>query len=301
MLIIKKISFLVIFLVVSFYGFTQSNIRLNNFIENTYHINPASIKFDYFAEFSIASRKQWLTLPGSPLTFFAYGTAYIESKKTQLGLKIVQDKIGFTSNSDIDLSYAYSVKLDRKWRLNLGLAGSYQMTSYDLTKLFPNVFDPTVSNLLVDENNFNADFGFEFSSKNIRFGASSQNILSIFNENQFHNSNFIYGMYRQNKDELINLGIGVCGIQYGDFLQAEVNLTSYINLSKDNDVLRLGLFYRTINEMGIVMGIDFSNLMSLSYSYDFSLGGLTRNAIGTHELILSYKLNKIFRCHNCPD
>jgi len=301
MSIIKKIKISVIFLGLTLVGYSQSNIRLNDFVENTYNINPASIKFDYFAEFSIASRKQWMSLPGSPLTFFAYGTAYIESKKTQLGIKLLQDKIGFTSNTDIDISYAYSVKLDRRWRLNLGLAGSYQMTTYDLSKLFPTVSDPTVSSLLVDENNFNADFGLEFTSKSLRFGASSQNILSLFDENQFSNTNYIYAMYRQNRDELINLGVGICGINYGDFLQAELNLTSYINLSKDNDLLRLGLFYRTLSEMGVVMGVDLSNLMSITYSYDFSLGGVTKNSIGTHELVLSYKLNKIFKCRNCPD
>jgi len=305
MFTMKKTIFLIAFNVICLLGLAQSNIRLNNFWEYTNYINPAYINEDYFAEFSTAARKQWLNLPGSPTTFYASGTTYIEKWHTQFGLKLTQDKIGFTSTSDIDLSYAYALKINREWRLHLGLAVSYQMLSYDLTEMnLPTIiYDPAAYEGLLSENNFNSDLGIELTNKSWKFGASSQNVFSLLSKinKQYTNTNFLYAMYHQNTEELINLGFGVCGIQYGNLYQMEFNMTSYFKLSKDQDQFHVGMFYRTRNEIGAILGLNLSNLIGLSYSYDFILGGISRSSIGTHELILSYKLNKIIKCLNCPN
>ena len=87
----------------------QSNIRLNNYWDNTYFINPAAINDIGIAEFNMAARKQWVGFPGSPSTFFATATTYVESLHTQFGMKLVQDKIGYTSSTDVALTYAYSL------------------------------------------------------------------------------------------------------------------------------------------------------------------------------------------------
>jgi len=300
---LKKIAFLFILSVVCLPGLAQSNIRLNNFWDNTYYVNPASINVDYLAEFSTAARKQWMNLPGSPVSFFAAGTTYLDKMHMQFGLKVVQDKIGYTSSSDIGLSYAYSIKINKDWRLNMGLGVSYQMLSYDLGEMnLPSTdFDPAIIDGLLDENNFNANLGFELDHAAWKFGASSQNLFSLFSgiNKQFSNINMLYAKYHPNKNELFNLGYGVCGIQYGNLYQMELNMTGYFNLSKERDQLQVGLFYRTRNQMGAILGVNLSNPMSLSYSYDFLLGGLSRSSVGTHEIILSYKLSRIPFCHNC--
>lgn len=303
MFTIKKTTFLIAFNIICLLGLAQSNIRLNNFWENTNYINPAYINEDYLGELSVASRKQWLSLPGSPTTFYGSGSAFIEKWHTQFGLKVTQDKIGFTSTSDVDLSYAYSLKMNKEWRMHLGFAVSYQMLSYDLTEMhlpITNVDNVATAGLL-SENNFNSDLGIELTDKSWRFGVSGQNVFSLLSKinNQYTNTNFLYAMYRQNTDQLINLGFGVCGIQYGNLYQMEMNMTSYFNLSKANDQFHLGMFYRTRNEMGAIFGFDLRNNIGVSYSYDFNLGGLSKTSTGTHELIISYKLNKIVKCHNC--
>jgi type IX secretion system PorP/SprF family membrane protein len=305
----KRTIFLIALNIVCLLAFAQSNTRLNNFWENTNYINPGSIDEKYFIDVSMAARKQWLNLPGSPATFFAYGSTYIEKMRTQFGLKLTQDKIGFTSTSDIDLSYAYAVKINRDWKLHLGLAASYQMLSYDLSQMnLQTGSDPAASAGLLKENNLNADVGAELIRDSWKFGVAGQNLLSLFSQinKQYVNTNFLYGMYRQNSDQLVNLGVGVCGIQYGNLYQMEFNATSYFDITdkrfdrlKKRDLLHAGLFYRTKNEMGVILGIDMSNSFSLSYSYDFNLGGISRSSIGTNELILSYKMNKPVRCRNC--
>jgi type IX secretion system PorP/SprF family membrane protein len=305
----KRTLFLIAFNIVCFLGFAQSNIRLNNYWENTNYINPGSIDEKYFIELSTAARKQWLNLPGSPATFFALGTAYIEKMHTQLGLKVTQDKIGYTAASDIDLSYAYALKINSEWKLHLGVAACYQMLSYDLSQMnLQNSSDPAASAGLLKENNFNANIGAELIRDSWKFGVASQNLFSLFSDinKQYTNTNFLYGIYNQHTDQLVNLGLGVCGIKYGNLYQMEFNATSYFDITdrrfnrlKESEMFHVGLFYRTKNEMGVIFGIDMSNLLSLSYSYDFNLSGISRSSIGTNELILSYKMYKPVKCRNC--
>jgi type IX secretion system PorP/SprF family membrane protein len=298
----KKAFLMLIVCVSFFFAHAQSNIRLTNYWGNTYYINPASIDDKYLADFSMAARKQWFSFPGSPTTGFAAGTLYNEDLHTQFGLKLVQDQLGYTSTTDIDFSYAYSLDVWKYWKCNMGVGVSYQYLSYDLSKVsFTTPDDPTIYDHLMNNNNFNAELGIELTNSNWRLGASSQNIFSLFYpgiSKQYANTNFVYGMYKQNSRNVINLGYGVCGIQYANTYQMEVNLTSYFNLPNYN-TFYVGLLYRTWSEMGLLFGIDLSKNLKLAYSYDYNVGGISRSSFGTNELMLTYKINKVWKCRNC--
>lgn len=288
--------------------FGQSNIRLNNYWANTLTINPAAIYDKYDAVFSVAANKHWVGIPGAPVTYLGTATTYIEQYHTQLGLKFVQDKIGYTSSSNLNLSYGYVVFVNYDWQLHLGIAGNYQRMNYDVSQVDMAEFDPDVLRYLEPQNNFNADAGFEITTKSLRFGAASQNIFSLFSEDANRvqaNTNFVYLRYRQYNDNVVNLGAGVCGIQYGNLYQTEFSLTNYFKFSNRSglvsqpDLFNIGLFYRTQNELGLVFGFNVSESIQLSYSYDYHLGGIRYGSYGTNEFMLVYNLKKKPVCRNC--
>ena len=298
----KKVVVVFIFTVSCVSLIAQSNIRLNNYWENTYYINPASINEDYMADFSMAARKQWAGFSGSPTTFFAAGTTYLDNIHTQFGAKISIDKIGYTSTSDIALSYAYSFPVSDKWKLHMGLALNYQSLSYDVSEVtFPTSDDPTIYDRLLSQSNFNAGIGLELTNKYWIVGASSQNVFSIFSSinQQFSNANFFYTRYRQYTHDFINLGFGVSAIQENKLLQTELNIMSYFKVTPQTDAFQVGLFYRTWNEVGLLFGINLTDNIKLSYSYDYNASGISSKSYGTHELMLSYKIDRPFQCHNC--
>jgi type IX secretion system PorP/SprF family membrane protein len=280
----------------------QSNVRLNNFWEKSYTINPASVNDRYFAEFNMAGRKQWVDFPGAPTTFFASGTMFLDKLNTQFGLKAFQDKIGYTSTTNVGLTYAYALILNRDWHLNMGLGLNFQSVGYDLSHVNSQTpGDPTVYSRLLNENNFNSDLGVELQGKKWQFGVASQNLLSLFKpiNSQFSNTNFIYTKYRQNTQEHINLGFGACGVQYGSFYQMELNLTSYFKLNPESNGFQLGIFYRTYSEVGMMLGLDIAHNLHLSYSYDYNVGAISRSSYGSHEIMLTYNLDRVFQCLNC--
>lgn len=304
----KKTIFIVALNFMSLLMIAQSNIRLNNYWANTNYINPASVYDKYQAVFSMAARKQWVGVSGSPMTFFASASTYIDNLNTQLGVVAIQDKIGYTSVTNIDLTYAYAIKLQQDWQLHFGMGFNYQSLSYDISKVnLESGYDPEAYQNLLTEGNFNSDLGLELTNKSFKFGLSSQNVFSVFSADHKYqtNTNFVYTRYRQTSNNPVDFGLGVCGIQYSNMYQAEFNLTGYFKvaqrsgLSETPDLFDVGLFYRTGSEAGVIIGFDLSDAIHLSYSYDYNVSSINRSSKGTNELMITYNLSKKPLCHNC--
>ena len=274
----------------------QYVIKPNNIWNNSYYINPAAINDDYQAAFSMTARKQWIGFPGAPSTYYATGTTYLSKINTQFGVKFFSDNIGYSSLTNVSLSYAYDISLNREWQLDMGLSPSYQSLSYDRNQVSTmSADDPTLYQNLLQEDNFNCDLGFELKNKYWRFGASSQNLLSLFlKENKvLNNANYLYLVYRKKEDQVVNLQYSVDAIQYGNIFQMEFCVTSYFRFYDESDLFNLGLFYRTKSEMGVLLGYKLSESLNLGYSYDFNVSGISQNTFGSHELVISYNFNKI--------
>jgi len=304
----KKTFILLLYIALSLILVAQSNIRLNNYWGDMHFINPASIYDKYDAVFSMAARKQWLGIKGAPTTFFASGTTYLESSHTQLGLSLIQDKVGYTSISNVNLSYGYAIMFKYDWQLHLGLAGNYQSLTYDLASI--NIMDgtdQTAYNGLQPKKGFNADIGAEITNKSLRIGVVSQNLLSLFpSMNALQtNTNYIYARYYQNMNGIVNIGGGICGIQYANIYQMEFNLTSYFKFKQNNgltdkpDLFDIGLFYRTKSELGMILGFNLSESLHVSYSYDYHFGSISLGSFGTNEIMITYNLMRKPVCHNC--
>lgn len=296
----KKALFLLLFGVESLLLGAQSNIRLNNYWENTHYINPASTNEDYLGVYSAAIRQQWAGFFGAPKTLFASATLYNEKKHAQFGLNIFQDKTGYTSTYDINFSYSYSIHFNYDWQLHLGLGLAYQGLSYDISKVdLSTEADPLVYESLLIHNNFNADLGAEITNKDWRFGISGQHIFSLFSDinKQFVNTNFLYAMYRSHNHDLVDFGGGVCGIEYAKFLQMEMNVMSYFKSEKQKDLFNIGIIYRTKFDIGALFGVDLGNNLHLSYCFDYDVGGISQSSYGTHEFMLIWRLKKNEICH----
>lgn len=280
----------------------QSNTRINNYWANPYYINPAYISDNAPATFSTVARKQWFGVTGAPSTIYGTATLWLDQLNTQFGMKFFSDKIGLTQNTQLALSYTYALKLNQRWKFDAGIAASYQNLSYDQSMV--ELDRPEIAgfyNNLLNENYYNCDLGFQFTSKDIVVGASSQNFMSLFYAENLHQitSNFLYGYYQRKNDEMIELRYGMSAIQYRGVVQMEFSLLSCFKYYQVPELLQVGLFYRTPSEMGVLMGYNLSPQFHLWYSFDFNVGGLSRSSIGTHELMLTYKLKKL--CKNCRE
>lgn len=306
----KGILFILLFSLLSMGGFAQSNIRLNDYWENTYYINPSSIYSLYQYTASTSARMQWIGFSGAPSTGFFTATVRPNPRGRvqvgQFGLKVFYDEIGYTTLKNISVSYAYSVRLKKDLMLNLGTAGNFQSLDYDMTKSnLETIGDPAIYNTKNNEWDFNPDVGMELIGQTFMIGAASQHIFSLLiKENKAQtNTNFLYAMFRSTSGRLVNFQYGICGIQNVDLSQLEVKVSTVVNRNNRPDLFKLGVAYRTKKEMAFSVGMDLSQLgkgetssLWLSCRYDYNFSNIRRSSFGTPEITLVWKYGVLLEC-----
>ncbi len=298
---------LLISLIICWKGYSQSNIRINNYWDNTYYINPASIFTEYQYAVSVAGRKQWLEFPGAPQTSYATFTARLYTNRIkhspigQIGFKIYHDKIGYTSTITLSPSYAYWVRLSYRWLMSLGLAYKIRNVNYNFSKANTGttVGDPTLYENETSWGGNNADIGVEFIGNSILIGASSQNLFSLLSDKDANdyqsNVSFIYTMYRVEIDMYFELFLGVCAIKNESLYQAELKASVNYHTRRFRG-LGAGIFFRTKKDFGIMGEILLSKSLKLACSYNYNVSGVRHSSYGTPEILLVWKFGKIKNC-----
>ena len=296
---LKKGILILLFFLSAYNSFAQMDIQLNSYSQHPYYITPAYINNDKYIVFTLAARKQWVNFNGAPTTIFGSVAYYMENIHTQVGLRAFSDKMGYTSVLDMSLIYAYNLSFNENWKTNLGLALSYQSLDYDLSKIsFEGAEESIIYDKLKSQKGFNADVGVEIYNAEWRFGAASRNLVSLLKkENTIHlNTNYLYGIYKQNTLNPVDFGGSLFGIQYGNRIQAEVNAAAFFKYNEE-ERFHIGAFYRTPKQVGAFLGISLFPQLSLSYNYSYNFGFGTFRLGQTHEIMISYKLDPtpIFR------
>jgi type IX secretion system PorP/SprF family membrane protein len=291
----------------------QSNIRFGSFWFDTFYLNPAAIdELLPLWKVGLGTRQQWMKFPGAPRTYAATTAYYNDAMKSQIGLRVVADRIGYTQSIDASLAYAYSVDMNGA-RLNLGLAFRAQNLVYDWAQAFTGntLSDPATYQNLQAQLKYNTDAGLELSWQQHGrgkwlFGLASQNLLSLFMPEQdpFSNANFLYGRFRTNNretyyydEEKNRFDFSVAALlvhtklyDAPHVLQTEWNANVHFNLGQY--VLSTGLLYRLQSEAGLIFGVDYGNHISgaIVYEYPFEFAQ-TKNIhpLGTIEVMLTFR------------
>lgn len=302
----------------------QSNMQLNNFWENTYFINPASINEKYNTELALATRQLWAGNEGAASTAFGSASIYDQDMRSQFGLKVIGDHIGYTTRFDGALTYAYSLFLSKDVHLHMGLGLGYQFLTYDLSQVrTSDPLDLIPYRNLKERSNFNSDMGMELYTKNLRIGFSGQHLFSTFSlvDSLLGNSTFYaYVNYKEDLKKYMNMSYGVClidnhgrytdstGLYPRDVYQLHLTTSAYFKVTPTAPVFNFGAYTRLpinyagkryIPEIGGLFGIEIGDNTYLTYSVDFNMSNINRNSIGTHELMLTYKFNHRRKCRTC--
>jgi type IX secretion system PorP/SprF family membrane protein len=314
----KKIALIVIGLWIPACLAAQSNIRLSNYWMDTYFINPAALDNTLSPlRIGVAHRSQWIQFEGAPRTYMFTGVYYSDLMRSQFGLRAVFDHIGYTTTTDVALTYAYSTRLDYV-ELNLGLGLRYQRLSYDRSQArMESTMTDHALYALQPQSYYNVDFGLELVWPQRGYwvaGISLQNLLSFFQIERapFTNTNFLYGRYRSNhslyafdrRHSWWDFSTALTLIHSKAYdsphvLQGELNGNIHINFA--SSILTAGVLYRTVSEAGLIMGLEWGGFnLSCVYEYplEYAREG-TVHPVGTMEVILIYKLNSHLKRSPC--
>jgi type IX secretion system PorP/SprF family membrane protein len=276
--------------------FAQQEAMISQYMYSGLYINPAFSGSRNYGEVNGIFRKQWVNFEGAPVTQILSAEAPVTNKNMGWGAVVMNDKIGVSYRTDVQLSYAYQIKTGKSNRLALGLRGGMSYLRANVTELRvwdaqDQVFSSNLTNAWLP----NAGAGMYFYGKKFNAGFSCPNLFDystlhpdfvVSNHPRIVPHYYFSSAYFFETDREFNFRPSVL-IKYVPFapVQADLNLMAEIK-----NKLFLGMSYRTQEGIVAVLQMVFAEKWKMGYAYDYPLTKINRYAYGSHELMLSYRI-----------
>ncbi|UZR93392.1 PorP/SprF family type IX secretion system membrane protein [Chondrinema litorale] len=265
----------------------QVKFHYTQYSYNPYIINPAYAGSSEALEMVASVRKQWMGIEGAPFSQVFAAHTPIKSKNLGIGLIIANDKVGVHNNYKISTSYAYRLKFKNGHTLSMGLQGGFYQQISDYTEIIqslPNNSDPAFNEAGSKQMKATFGTGLFYYAKNFYYGLS---LLNIETKEYFDNTQAFLSA-----GAVFNLSNNLV-LQPAILIKADKDsdLTSDISTNFIfNDVLWLGVSYRTFSSFNFLSQIQVTPQIRFGYSYDTAPKELSNNlASGGHEIMLKYR------------
>ncbi len=264
--------------------FAQHYPMYSQYLLNGLAINPAYAGRNDALDVTLMHRRQWIGVDGAPITTAFTIHSPLRKKTVNLGLSIVDDRLGVSKNQLINAIYAYRIKIG-KAKLSFGLQGglSIRKTNWDALKRNDQK-DALIPNEQVTKTDALFGVGIYLHEKNAFFGISMPYIINTVNTLSYKESPVFATagyLFKINEHSNIKPSLLVKKIARSP-LQIDVNVNYYYKL------FGVGISYRTNESVIGILEIKANDQFKLSYSYDFGISKFKSVHSGSHELMLRY-------------
>lgn len=292
-----------VLLVCSIHASAQSDIKLSSFYLTPLTYNPAYAGSYEGMTFTSLYSSQWVGFDGAPKSVFLNGHGTFFGPKTGLGLELVHDEIGATTDSKFLGNYAYHIELNRTWNLSLGVKAGVSYYSVDYNKLriqYPNEFN----NFNGDLNNVNLNIGAGFfvHNEDFYFGVGIPNFLTTTYLDSYQatlaNSTpnyYISSGYKFNIENNISFQPSILVRAVNG---APVN-TLFAGTINWQEQFYGSLIVDLKSTIGGFAGFRISENYLIGYSYDSSITQFSNSNNGIHSFFLNFRLEDYWRRKRC--
>jgi len=101
-------------------SYAQQVPLYSQYLLNGFLLNPGMAGCESYIPIRLTARQQWTGIDGAPSTQAISAHAPIMRQKMGVGGYIFNDKFGPISQTGLQLSYAYHLKLNREMKLGMG-------------------------------------------------------------------------------------------------------------------------------------------------------------------------------------
>ncbi|MER3316802.1 MAG: type IX secretion system membrane protein PorP/SprF [Allomuricauda sp.] len=273
----------------------QQDAQYTQYMYNTVSVNPAYAGSRGHLSIAALYRNQWLGLDGAPETQTLNVHTPVGYRGVGLGMSIVNDMIGPTSETYFDIDFSYTIQTSWEGRLSFGLKASAHMLDIRYSELDEFEIDPQLQSQQDIQNKFSPNIGAGVYYHTDRFyaGISAPRILET---THFDSSSV------STAKEQINLYL-ITGYVWdlNPFLKFKPTILTkavqgaplQVDLSANfmlNEKFIGGVAYRWDAAFSGLFGFMLSDQLMLGLAYDreiTELGAATFND-GSFEIILRY-------------
>ncbi|MFS4456787.1 type IX secretion system membrane protein PorP/SprF [Maribacter sp. 2304DJ31-5] len=133
---------LLLCLVMGMMGYAQQDAQYTQYMYNTVSVNPGYAGSRGQISIGLLHRSQWVGLEGAPVTQTLNVHSPIGYRGVGLGFSVVNDKIGPTSETNLDIDFSYTIWTSTEGRLSFGLKGSANLLDVRFSELDEFSSDP---------------------------------------------------------------------------------------------------------------------------------------------------------------
>ncbi len=275
-------------------SYAQQDAQFTQYMYNTINVNPAYAGSRGAMSIFALHRSQWVGLDGAPTTNAVSINTPFNSSRMGLGVSIINDKIGPTTENNISTDLSYTVPTSETMKLSFGIKASVNMFDLNINKLNAEQPDP----YLQGYNNKispNIGAGVYLHSDKAYLGLSIPNFLesNVYNDNdrkvnkEKMNFYFIAGYVFDLNYNLKFKPALLTKMVQGSPLQVDVSGNFLIS-----DKFTLGLAYRWSASASAMAGFQVSDALYIGYGYDLETTKLDNYNSGSHEVFLRYEIFK---------
>lgn len=155
----------------------QQDSQYTQYMYNTVSVNPAYAGSRGQLSIAALHRSQWVGLKGAPTTQTLNVHSPIGYRGVGLGMSIVNEKIGPTSETYFDADFSYAVRTSREGRINFGLKGSLHLLDVRFSDLDEYGIDQTLQQDIDNKLSPNVGAGVYYHTDRFYAGLSVPRIL----------------------------------------------------------------------------------------------------------------------------
>lgn len=286
----------------------QQGIQYSLYMLNRFNFNPAYAGLDYFLSTNAVYRRQWVDLPESPTNASVNVHMPLYIARGGIGIQFETDQIGVQQSTLLQIAYNYQVEVG-DGLLSLGIAGGWLQRSLDGSRIRTpggiydetgGIFDHQDGILPLTEETGQTptfDAGIYYKSEWLEGGFSVRNLTEptiALTDLNIQTTRTYIGTLTATFDVGYSLAIQPSALVRSDLTetQTEVSVLGvYENTFLAGASVR-GYNTNSLDAVVILGGWNISEGLRLAYAYDLTLSELSNVSSGSHEIMLSYRLNQ---------
>ena len=271
----------------------QQDAQYTQYMYNTVSVNPGYAGSRGHLTIGALHRSQWVGLDGAPTTQTFNIHSPIGYRGVGLGLSVVNDKIGPTSETNFDIDFSYTIYTSDEGRLSFGLKAGANLLDVKFSELNQFTTDPNLAANI--DNRFSPNFGAGVYYHNRKFyaGLSVPRFLetahfdetSLSEAKEQMNFYFITGYVWDINTNLKFKPTILTKVAQGAPLQVDLSANFMLN-----DKFIVGAAYRWDAALSGKLGFNISEGFLIGLGYDREITELGSAAFndGSFEVILRY-------------
>ncbi|MFD2941564.1 PorP/SprF family type IX secretion system membrane protein [Flavobacterium notoginsengisoli] len=285
---------ILIFMFFSIVSNAQQDAQFTQYMYNTIEVNPAYAGTRGVMSVFGLYRTQWVGLEGAPQTSTFSVNTPLSNTDLGLGVSLVNDKIGPTTENTLSVDLSYTIPTSATWNLSFGIKGTANLFNIDINKLTMEDQNDQMFQDLRNRFSPNVGAGIYYHSDRAYIGLSVPNFIET---NRYDADDTAIFKDRINYYLIAGYVFNLDRLEYIKFKPALMTkmvegAPLQVDISGNfmfNDKFVLGAAYRWSASISAMAGFQVTKGMYIGYGYDHETTRLRKYNSGSHEIFLRFE------------